>query len=724
MFNRTLSLIIVGIAILIVQPAHAENPFDNLPINHWTKLTPLENTPVSPRLGYEGDCRWDSHRQVMIRYGGHNQGGGGEQGSEVWLFNPRTAKWELRHPNIQPPGVCCAQQNVFDPVSGRYVRIPAFSHSHGWQWLREVYLNDWSIWTYDVPSNTWRNMRPVPSPRLTGLRGASWDSDHQVIVVFGGENCYDGTVVYDPYTNTWTKMNPKPQPEFRSGGSMAYDEARKLHIFFGSQFNNDKHTWAYDLVKNEWRDMKPAVMPPTHQNDAVIAYDPINQVIVALVKVSEGEGDNTRHEVQTWTYDAGKNEWKKMDPKSEPMAAGNRTRQLMWAGGLDAFLLENCTGRPREQQVWAYRPMDVKVQRDRPPVPPTGVKVTTDNGGATVSWEKGPEGAAKYAIHAGDAPGHQPWKVQLKRVAVVDGDKRSWKDEMLQSLREAREAGVVRFYAVQSLAGDGSGGALSMKARAQPAQVERVVVSVLAKDKVSVSWTPPEAKNMGSFVIERAVVEVMSDDQLKPMKERTKPLAAPSVAGIRRIGPFKRIGRVQAGGKFVFMDGSIDLTRSAAIEGDAIYERSFHKDQIDVDGKPYPFAVYAYRVRAVNVLGVEGGPSPSVLTIPSAVEGLMSKEDGTTCHLKWSANPEQAIVGYRVYRLDGRWNKDTVSRLTPEPIAETTFNDTTAGKSTRRYHVIAVDAIGQEGLPSSPVWFEREWKQYYEPFIEKGAWHQ
>jgi hypothetical protein len=33
-----------------------------------------------------------------------------------------------------------------------------------------------------------------------------------------------------------------------------------------------------------------------------------------------------------------------------------------------------------------------------------------------------------------------------------------------------------------------------------------------------------------------------------------------------------------------------------------------------------------------------------------------------------------------------------------------------------------VDALGQEGSPSSPVWFEREWKSFYAPFT--GAWHQ
>jgi hypothetical protein len=132
--------------------------------------------------------------------------------------------------------------------------------------------------------------------------------------------------------------------------------------------------------------------------------------------------------------------------------------------------------------------------------------------------------------------------------------------------------------------------------------------------------------------------------------------------------------------------------------------------------------VFAYRVRAVNALGVPGGPSPWVLTIPSPPQNVFSREDGTRCDLKWSANPEKGIQGYRIYRLDGRFDKQPVTRQTTEPIDRTTWTDPAAGKSARRYHVVAVDALSQEGLPSAPVWFEREWKAFYKSFV--GGWHQ
>ena len=85
---------ILAISILLVlspaTPAQEAPP--EHPLNTWVKRTPLEKTPPSPRLGYEGDCVWDSKHKVVLRYGGHNQGGGGEQGSEVWICEPFSAR--------------------------------------------------------------------------------------------------------------------------------------------------------------------------------------------------------------------------------------------------------------------------------------------------------------------------------------------------------------------------------------------------------------------------------------------------------------------------------------------------------------------------------------------------------------------------------------------------------------------------------------------------------
>jgi hypothetical protein len=625
--SHTFGNMILAAALMTALPTSAAQPhFASHPANTWLKHTPLPTASVSPRLGYEGACVWDDNHRVMIRYGGHNQGGGGEQGSEVWTFDPFTTEWALREPNWAPPGVCCNAQNAFDPAGGRYIRFPSFSGSHGWQWWREIYLNDASVWTYDLASNTWRNMRPLPAPQVAPLRCASWDTDEQVVVVFGGEGGPRETLTYNPHRNEWRWMKPTVQPEPRSGGQMAYDAAHKVHVMFGSQFNDDPHTWLYDLQKNEWRDASPPAMPPTDKNDAVLTYDPIHKVVLAIVKITTGKDDDAQHRLETWAYDAGANRWTKLNATQEPDPSGNRARQLIFAPELGVAMLENCPSKPREQQIWTLRYGDVATWK--PPAP---------------------------------------------------------------------------------------------KPRAEPRIVEDVIISVLSPTRVELNWKNPQGTPVAGYHVERATVEVFTEDQLSRLKKQTAPLVEPSAGAIRRIGAFERLTTAALKGN-TFADTNIDLAKAQTVTGEPIYERKLNREQFDESGRPYRFAVFAYRVRAVDAAGIERGPSPAFFTIPSAPQWVFSKEDGSTCHLKWAANGEKALKGYRVYRMNGRYDKDPIPRLTPDPAPATLFSDTNAGKSSRRYYIVAVDALGQEGFPSAPVWFEREWKQFYKPFVKE--WHQ
>jgi hypothetical protein len=606
-------------------PKHAENT--------WVKETPVEASPTSPRLGYEGHCAWDSKHEVILRYGGHNQGGGGEQHSEVWIVDPKTWKWTLKEPNSGPPGVCCAQQNLFDPIINRYIRFPSFSGSHGWQWSREIYMNQASVWTYDLETNLWRNRRPFPQPRLAPLRCASWDAQNQVAVIFGGEGSREGTIVYDPYENTWTSMKPAKEPDFRSGGNMAYDPLHKLHILFGSQFTDDPHTWAYDYEKNEWRDLKPKVQPPTDKNDAVLAYDEASENVIAVVKIVEGKDEEAKSTLETWVFDVGNNVWNRKKPAREPDPSGNRARVLIAVPERNLIYLEDCTSKPREQQIWSYRCAEI------------------------------PRG-----LHGISAP-----------------------------------------------------------ARTKPRTPEDVVVSVISAKEVEVTWkVPPKAKDVLfaadkplTYVVERARVEVLTEDQLKRLKSRTPTLDEPSVGAFTAVGEFRKVTEKPVEG-FAFVDRSVNLEEKADL-GKPIWSRDFGKEERDETGKAYRFAVYAYRVRALADKA-EGGPSESVFTIPSMPQWVFSKEETPACHVKWAANPEKGIKGYRVYRMDGRFDKEPIARLTADAIVETKFSDPQAGKNSRRYYIVAVDALGQEGNPSIPVWHEREWKQFYKPFT--GEWHQ
>jgi hypothetical protein len=265
----------------------------------------------------------------------------------------------------------------------------------------------------------------------------------------------------------------------------------------------------------------------------------------------------------------------------------------------------------------------------------------------------------------------------------------------------------------------------SSRPRHRPPLVDDVVVSILAADQVRVIWRPPDVAEgrpaISGYQVERAVVDVYSEDQLVQLKSRTRPLEEPSVGAIARIGMFETV-TPESFAESTYTDREVDLNMPQRVHGEPLYQRRFSDDSLDDGGKPYRFGVYAYRVRAVDAQGNVSGPSPAVLTIPSAPQWVFSREDDTVCQLKWAANPEQGVAGYRVYRLDGRWNSDAVPRLTDEPLEATVYTDAIAGEATRRYHIVAVDALGQEGFPSSPVWYRREWERFYRPFV--GEWHQ
>jgi hypothetical protein len=715
---------LIGLACL---PA-AEGPVLEQEANTWVKRSPLKGGPVSPGMGYEAALAYDPFLKRVIRWGGHNQGGGGEQNAETWVYDPTTARWELKEPNTSPPGVCCAQQHVFDTVGSRFLRFPAFSGSHGWQWFREIYLSNSTLWTYDLAANTWRDMRPAPAPRVGPLRCASWDSAHQAAVVFGGEGIEEGTVVYDPYTNTWTRMRPKSQPASRSGGNMAYDAAHGLHVLFGSQFSNDPHTWTYDLRKNEWTDCKPAVQPSVDRNDAVLAYDAASQKVIALVRVidKQEKDEVVQGHLETWSYDAGRNEWKQMKPAKEPPGWHNRRRILTAIPDQNVILLENYinpTDRvpdaEREQQVWTYRLQAIPARDPMPlPEPPTEVRVTTTATEVVLSWLPSPtQTVLRYRILRGEGP--VPWTANMAEVAaVVPGQKQrlEWRDP-------DRKPGTIYHYAIQAIAKEGNSRE-SIKVRSQPRVVEDAVVSVIGPRETALSWSAPTGGDVAGYHVERAAVDVLSEDQVLRLKKDTAPLAEPSVGAIRAIGPFTRLTREPLR-EPSFRDTTIDLTKPQAIEGEPVYTSRFRADQLDPKGKPYRFAVFAYRIRAVNALGVESGPSPWFLTIPSSPRFVFAREEEAMCHLKWQVNPEKELRGYRVYRMEGpkiNGPGQPVTRLTADPLTKPLFTDNQATRDTKRYWVVAVDALGQEGIPSAPAWHYRQFRRYYEPFV--GAWHQ
>jgi hypothetical protein len=222
---------------------------------------------------------------------------------------------------------------------------------------------------------------------------------------------------------------------------------------------------------------------------------------------------------------------------------------------------------------------------------------------------------------------------------------------------------------------------------------------VLGPEKIEVRWDKHPAPDVAGYNVYRGVVTMRSvkKGEQKAWRDNDPEYDDPVPVELRDITDLHKLNE-----KPLTATTFTDMKAPLAVK--------------DRDPAAYRYHVYAYIVKAVNKLGTESGPSPYALTVPSAPEHVLCRENGDQAELKWAANPEKGIAGYHVYKLGkGSWE---IVRVTKEPIKGTTFTHA-AGKNTTRYWVVAVDTLGQEGEPSSPVWYRQNYKGFFQ-----GEWHQ
>jgi hypothetical protein len=410
-----------------------------------------------------------------------------------------------------------------------------------------------------------------------------------------------------------------------------------------------------------------------------------------------------------------------MSPPQEPDYSGTRGRLMSFLPDLNVAILENRTSN--EEQIWTYR---LAVPPPPAPRPPEvkGLSVTTADGGkAVLAWQPvpGAGGLAGYHVYRGQGD-DRPWRTTWKRLTATPIRATTLSDAGL-------ERGAIYSYYVTSVAQGGVEGAPSAKVRAQPAVVCDSRVDVLAPDQVVYSWQPLKAEDVVGYVVERAVLQPISGAQkiqTAGLYDSETPLAA--MVEKAALSAFERLTPQPI--QQTTLTDRVDLRKR--VEVTEPYWRPWFPggkgpegapNQYDMTKPGCPYTIYAYRVRAVNRLGIESGPSPYQMTVPNEVENLYSKEEGQGIRLRWEASPHPGIKGYYVFRIDAQY-PTKVRLLTPEPIRETTFVDAGAGGQSKRYNVVVVDTLGQQGLPSHAVWAFRPWREHYAPWLPADGWPQ
>jgi hypothetical protein len=659
------------------------------PENEWVKQSPTRDQPA-PSFSWEGGGDYDPYHRQWIHHAGHD---GIPQGCHLFTYDLQTRAWQQKFPPTSPPGVCCVDgSHVFDVANRRYVRFPGGMLGHGYQWSRGEKLKDSAVWLYDPAANDWTNMRPPPYARplasdgIGGLNaGATYDPRNELAVSFGGQGSSGGTsnlFLYDAYANHLYRIRAAGAPSPRDGMGITCDPKNDCLVVFGSQYASDEKTYLFRYRTGKWEahDLDPhppAKKGKTYSTIPKMAYDANNGVCLCIT------WDDATNKHETWALDVAKLRWTKMNPSTEPEPSMSRSRNLGFSAEHNVFLLE--TGpkatNGKGAQIWTYR----YKKADRHPKPPTDLEASVEKDKVVLSW-KAVAGTKEYRIYR--APAAEPWKLDFSQAGKTE--RTTFED---RDLKEGQEYS----YTVRAVAADGTEGPASFRARTTPRVTLRPIVSVRAANKVEVHWNAHPAKDVAGYNVYRGLVKVrtVKKGEPKAWRDNDPEYAEPIPVEVRDIVDIRKLN-----GKPIttttMTDDAVDLSKA----GD--------------DSGGYKFAVYAYIVRAVNRRGGESGPSPYALTIPSEPVNVVNREKGAVAELKWDANPEKGIVGYRVYKLEGTWS---ITRLTDEPIKTTTFSHKSAGPT--RYWVVAVDALGQEGQPSSPVWHQHRYDGFF-----RGEWHQ
>ncbi len=645
-------LAVASIVTALVAVARSAPPVDQ-PDNSWVKRP----AAVAPLTYTESAMAFDSRVGRFITWGGHIGGfpATGPEGELVHLYDVAANRWTDPNPVTTPEGACCVRDIVFDRSLGRTVIFGGHSYAHGWQY-RPAGTPRWSVpWTFDAVEQKWTAMRPLPAPGIRPYRGAAYDSRHEVTVCTGGEGARHGTVAYDSYSNTWHDLRPAGDiagPDFaynRMFPVFGYSLRDRCFYLFGGSKNND--LLKFDLAANAWTKLTPTGdVPPVDRRVGV--FDTANNVLLVFGR-ADLAGDSS--EIASWAYDPASNAFRRMKPAAQPGPyKGNRyIAAYSPADNLVLFKQEDNDYKA----FWTYRYATPKRVTDAPLAAPAELAAVTGDGKITLTW-KPVAGASGYQVLRGVGP--VPWQSAFAPMTERPVEATTFIDA-------SPDTEKTTFYRVRAIDAKGRAGAESGLARCRPARPFGLVCSVVDKH-CELTWErSPEPDVIGYHVYR---------------------LADPT---IRKRGNGFAAAGWPAGPKFERLTDKPVVEPRFSDGGAAL--------GADGDGG------YCYRVTAVNRLGLQSGPSPFAVSVPSSPLGLtVADQDDGTCKLSWKPNPEKGIAGYVVYRISRRESERGTSKLTAEPVKGTSFHDTTdPGPKLRRYVVAAVDALGQEGIASNSV---------------------
>ncbi len=183
----------------------------------------------------------------------------------TYSYNGTT--WTLKNPATKPPRLYFPAM-CYDPVRDKTIMFGG-ALLGGTQSEAD---GSGSTWSWD--GTTWTMLNPATNPAPRRDHKMVWDSDRQVIVMFG--SVFDGET-WEWNGTDWTQKATGPS---MTQFDMVYDPVRQEIIVHGNPWSfGAPETWRYK--SDTWTQLTPTTMPPKTSYDMV--WDPAGNRILNLV---------------------------------------------------------------------------------------------------------------------------------------------------------------------------------------------------------------------------------------------------------------------------------------------------------------------------------------------------------------------------------------------------------------------------------------------------------
>lgn len=181
-------------------------------------------------------------------------------------------------------------------------------------------------WSFDLATRTWQQQDPAAQPESTPANprfGAplTYDAESDRLVLFAGGSpwhMYADTWAYDYNTDTWELMEPVVSPSPRGMYAATYDSESDRVLLWGGftgTEENDVQMWAYDYNTDSWEALENGDGPQQHWERHGMAYIPELDRVLFYSGMLEEEGVLPS---ETWYYDYNSNTWTEIDVETSP----------------------------------------------------------------------------------------------------------------------------------------------------------------------------------------------------------------------------------------------------------------------------------------------------------------------------------------------------------------------------------------------------------------------